>query len=165
MKSTEFIRMSLENGMEWCTGTLEDLRATPLAQPTPNGGNHALWIAGHLAHSESGMLDEILLGKENRFPEWEPIFGMGSTPGTDASVYPDFDMALKGFKSVRADSLKHLAGLSEDELSAAPAAPVPEVPVLGTVGGVFSVMVMHMMHHTGQAADVRRALGKPVLMG
>ena len=56
MNAIDFIRMSLENGKGWTLGLIGDMKDAPLTQPTPNGGNHPIWVLGHLVRAESDLL-------------------------------------------------------------------------------------------------------------
>ena len=164
MKTTDYIKTSLENGQSWAMGLITDMKDSPLTQPTSNGGNHPLWVLGHLVHSESTLLDSFILGKPNRFPEFEGVFSLGSTPSTDASKYPTFDELLGKFEEIRASSLAHLATLSDEDLDQSSHAPEELGPPFATVGACFGAMATHMSFHAGQVADARRAAGRPPLM-
>jgi hypothetical protein len=48
------------------------MKADPLVQPGPWGGNHAMWIAGHLTVIE-GRLHKILRGTPNPVEHWKPL--------------------------------------------------------------------------------------------
>ena len=77
MKTTDFIKIALDNSRNWSMGLLMDMQDAPLTQPTVNGGNHPLWVLGHLTHSESELLDVFARGDKNRFPELAEKFGIG----------------------------------------------------------------------------------------
>ena len=163
MKTTDFIRMALENGKGWTLGLVSDMKDLPLQQPTPNGGNHPLWVLGHIVRAESDLLDGFILGKPNRFPELEN-FGMGHEPTTNASDYPSMDELLGKFEEIRSATLAHLDTLSDDDLDKKSNAPEDFGAVFATVGACFAAMATHMAFHTGQVADARRAAGRPPLM-
>lgn len=164
MNSIEFIKLLLENGKGWTTGLLQDMKENPLAFPTPNGGNHPLWVLGHITHSESNLLDVFILGQPNRFPELDSLFGMGSEPTDNADDYPSFDELFQKFEDMRAATLAHLDTLSEADLNAKSNAPEEFGPGFSTAGGCFTAMALHISFHTGQVADARRAVGKSPLM-
>ena len=163
MKTTDYIRMALENGKGWTMGLINDMKDAPLTQPTPNGGNHPLWVLGHIVRAESDLLDGFILGQPNRFPELE-CFAMGTHPSTDASDYPSMDELLVKFEEIRSATLAHLETLSENDLDAKSHAPEEYGPLFGTVGACFAAMGTHMAFHTGQVADARRAAGREPLM-
>ncbi len=163
MTAIEYIRMSLENAKGWSLGLINDMKDAPLTQPTPNGGNHPLWVLGHIVRAESDLLDGFILGQPNRFPELE-MFAMGNEPSTDAAQYPSMDELLEKFEQIRAATLAHLDTLSDADLQKESYAPEEFGPMFGTVGACFAAMQTHMMFHTGQVADARRAAGRKPLM-
>ncbi len=164
MKATDIILHSLDTATNWGMGMLNDLQDAPFAQPTSNGGNHAIWILGHITYSESSLLDGFILGKPNRFGHWEHLFAAGTTPTTDASKYPAFEELVKEFNTMRAATLDYLNTLSDDDLDKPSYGPEEFGPLFGTVGACCSAMSGHIGFHNGQLADIRRALGRPPLM-
>lgn len=163
MKATDFVKLSLENSTGWALGLINDMKGTPLTQPTPNGGNHPLWVLGHLARAESDLLDGFILGKPNRFPELENC-GAGSIPSTNGNDYPSIDELLGKFEEIRSATLAHLDTLSDEDLEQKSHAPEEFGAFFGTVGACFAAMSTHMSFHSGQVADARRAAGRKPLM-
>lgn len=163
MKATDFIRLALESSKGWALGLIDDMKDAPLTQPTPNGGNHPTWVLGHLIHSESNLLDVFILGQPNRFAEWEGVFGMQTTPTTDAGQYPSIDELLVKLDEMRAATLAHLATLSDDDLDKPSQAPEDFGPAFSTVAACFAAMSNHFVFHAGQVADARRAAGRDPL--
>ena len=163
MKATDYIKMSLENGKGWTLGLINDMKDAPLTQPTPNGGNHPLWVLGHIVPAESDLLDGFILGKPNRFPELE-VCSMGNDPSNNADDYPSMDELLGKFEEIRAASLAHLETLGDDDLDQKSHAPEEFGATFGSVGACYAAMATHMAFHTGQVADARRAAGRPPLM-
>ena len=164
MTTTDFIKMSLENSKGWAMGLIADMKDAPLTQPTPNGGNHPLWVLGHVVRAESDLLDGFILGKPNRFPELEKLFSMGTAPSTDASQYPSMEELLGKFEEIRGATLAHLDTLSDADLDKPSHAPAEFGPPFATVGACFAAMSTHMSFHAGQVADARRAAGRGPLM-
>jgi hypothetical protein len=166
MKATETIRAALETSRDWALTLARDLKDKPLAYPTPNGGNHALWVMGHAACSEAGLIG-MITGERDEVHRWDALFDANSEPSSDASVYPPFEAVLSAFERLRAKTLALLDGLDEADLSK-PAAHVPEElrrdAHFGTVGRVLLFTEVHQMSHFGQLADVRRALGRRPLV-
>ena len=163
MKTTDYIKMALENGKGWTLGLVTDMKDAPLTQPTPNGGNHPLWALGHSVRAESDLLDGFIQGKPNRFPELE-AFAMGNTPTTNAADYPSMDELLSKFEQIRSATIAHLDTLSDEDLDQKSHAPEEFGEMFGTVGACFAAMATHMAFHTGQVADARKALGRSPLM-
>jgi len=164
MNTIEFIRMSLQQGQGWVVGLVSDMKDAPLTSPTPNGGNHPLWVMGHLTYSESHLLHDFILGDPNPLAEWKDVFGNGTEPVTDASKYPALDDVLGRFEEVRGSTLKVLDSLSEADLDKPSKAPAERQQYFGTVGQCFSAMCTHFVFHGGQVADARRAAGRKFLM-
>lgn len=164
MNTIEFIKMSLDSSKGWAMGLIGDMQDAPLTQPTANGGNHPLWVLGHVTRAESDLLDGFILGKPNRFPELESAFAMGSTPSDDPSQYPPFEELMGKFEEIRAASLAHLETLSEDDLDKPSHAPEEFGDFFGTVGACYAAMATHLSFHAGQVSDCRRAAGRAPLM-
>lgn len=164
MKATESIKISLDNSRNWGLGLLLDMKGSALTQPTSNGGNHPLWVLGHLTHSESHLLDVFIQGGENRFPDLADAFGMGTEPSTDASNYPSFDELMAKNEQIRAAVIEYVDSLSDADLDKPTNAPEEQADFFGTVGAALNAMTIHFAFHTGQVADARRAAGRPPLM-
>jgi hypothetical protein len=164
MQTTVFIRSLLESSKAWALRLIQDMEDSPLTQPTPHGGNHPLWILGHIVCSESDLLDVFILGKPNRFPEWGGLFSMGSTPSTDASQYPSMEELLATFEAMRGATLSYLDTLSDADLDRPSNAPEQFQPFFGTIGACFGAMCSHVSFHTGQVSVARRAAGRTPLM-
>lgn len=164
MKATDFVKHSMESSAGWAMGLLEDMKDAPLTQPTAAGGNHPLWILGHLVYSEGNLLDGFILGQPNRFDDLASMFANGTTPSTNADDYPAMDELFAKFQEVRAASLAHLATLSDDDLDQKSHAPEEFGAFFGTVGACYSAMATHVAFHAGQVADARRAAGRDPLM-
>ena len=160
MKTADFIKMSLDSSKDWVTGLLSDMEDAPLVQPTSNGGNHPLWILGHLVCSESALLDQFIEGKPNRFPALGELFSNGTTPAPDADKYPPMEELFAKFDAIRADTLAYLETLSDDDLDKPSHAPTEFGAEFATIAGCFAAMIAHVMNHAGQVADARRAAGR-----
>ena len=140
---------------------LEDVKADPLVQPGPWGGNHAMWIAGHMTVVE-GRLHKILRGIPNPVEHWKPHFDWGSEPKTDKAAYPSFEEVLQTYRRLREGTLTFLEEIGEDGLDRPTKVPPP--PGLGTafetMGTAVLVIALHQCFHMGEAAVARRATGK-----
>src|SRR4051812_12416910 len=91
---------------------LEEISDAPLLRPGPWGGNHAMWIAGHLTVVE-GRLQQMLHGTANPVARWKPLFDWGSEPVDDAAAYPPFEEVLRTFKELRAQTHAFLDEVGE----------------------------------------------------
>ncbi|MFT3788817.1 MAG: DinB family protein [Tepidisphaeraceae bacterium] len=161
MQSIEVIRDALKMADGVFVALVSELRSHPLAQATPRGGNHAIWTIGHVAFVELG-LPSILFGEPHPRPEWAPLFNMGTECSTDASKYPSFDEVLSVYQRTRAATLKLLDQLGDARLAEKPKNVPPGFEKeMVTIGHTFNLLALHQMMHTGQVADIRRALGLP----
>ncbi len=165
MKATDCIRASLKMSEGLTMALITDLKDSPLATPTPEGGNHALWILGHLTYGEGMLTRGIMLGEDNPVAAWKELFDGGTEPVNDADHYPAFDELIAKFNEIRAGTMKFLDRLSDDDLDTPSKVCPPDFEdFFGTYGLCLTAAGLHCMHHRGQIADVRRALGRKPLM-
>ena len=166
MKAIELVRFALKLTDEGVTRLVDDMRGgdAALTQPTSRGGNHPMWVIGHLAFFE-GSMAHVLLGEPNPVEHWAPLFATGSTPSSDASVYPPFDEVLATFRRLRARNLKLLDEIGDTGLDRKPAnVPGGFENVFLTFGHTLLVIALHQMVHYGQIADARRVAGRAPLL-
>ena len=164
MKAIDFIRKSMQFQDQFSPQFFEDMRDAPLTQPTPRGGNHPLWVLGHLAHSEAELTGTIS-GEPNPLEEWSGMFAPGTQPTANAADYPPYEEVFEKYRQARARSLKLLdevgdAGL-DDALESIP--PGME-EIFRTNADIFMILILHHHVHMGQVADARRAAGRKPLM-
>lgn len=164
MQALELVRFALQMTEGSTLNLVQDLRDTPLVQPGPTGGNHPLWIMGHLCVVE-GSLRKILYGEPNPVEHWAPMFGLGSTPHLDASAYPSFDEVVQTFRELRTETLRRLGEHSEADLDRKPfEIPAGFEDAMTTFAHALLLISLHQMVHYGQIADARRAAGlKPMI--
>ena len=165
MRAIELIRWAMQLSDEGTARLVEQMRHAPLTQPTPGaqgGGNHPLWILGHLAVLE-GAIPSIILGAEagpHPVEHWRPLFGTGTRPRPDAGAYPPFDELLSTLRRLRARNLALLDELGEEGLDRVPRAVPPGFEdVMKTAGHTLLLISLHQMVHYGQIADARRVAG------
>ena len=165
MKATELLASQLGTSKAMLAGMLEDLADAPLTAPTASGGNHPLWVAGHVVYSEANLTGPLMFGTPNPLAEWKDLYGRGSEPSYEASDYAQtIPELLAKWDEVRAESLTKLNGLSDEDLSRDVAqCPPGREGFFGTFGKAFSAVVMHPFMHRGQLADARRSLGRSPL--
>src|SRR5258706_11231904 len=99
MKALDAIRTVLKFSDKGMTH-LGGMKDAPLLRPWPGGGNHAMWIAGHLAVVE-GRLQQMRHGTPNPVHQCKPLFDWGSEPVDDLAVYPPFEEFVQKFKKLR----------------------------------------------------------------
>jgi hypothetical protein len=166
MKTVDFIRNALSGSAKATWSMIDDMKDAMLTLPTPKGGNHPLWVLGHLAHSEGQLVQTIMLGKPNPVAKWEPLFGRGSEPVADAKVYPPFNEIRSTLETLRGETLKTLDSLTDADLDLPSKGCPPELKeFVGTYGQCLTIIIFNTMTHRGQVADARRAAGrKPLRM-
>jgi len=131
-----------------------------LHRPLP-GGNHAMWIVGHIACEDDEFLSELAGRKQQLSKPWHDNFGMGSTPSDDASAYPSIAEIKTQLASLREQFLGWLQTMPEARLGQ----PLPEswATFAPNYAAFMSTAACHEMLHAGQLTVVRRSLGlKPV---
>lgn len=164
MKAIDLVRWALRMTEEGIAGLVEDMREVPMTQPTSRGGNHPLWIMGHLAVIEGGV-PQVLFGEKNPVEPWKPLFGPGTRPTTDAGAYPAFDKVLGTFRDLRAKNLELLDEIGDEGLDRVPKAVPPGFEdAMRTFGHTFLLVALHQMVHYGQIADARRVAGREPLL-
>lgn len=165
MNAISDLKSTLQTSRVIITPLLDDMKDAPLTYPTPNGGNHPLWVMGHLAYSESSILNHVIAGRDNPLAEWKPLFSGSTTPVDDASKYPAWDEIKQAFDHVHDATLKSLDVLNAEDLEQpSPNCPPGREPILGTVGLSYRFIALHTMMHFGQVADARYALGRKPLI-
>ncbi|HVT89063.1 MAG TPA: DinB family protein [Tepidisphaeraceae bacterium] len=160
MKAIDLIRNALVMTDMATMMLVDDLRDAPLTSPTVKGGNHPLWVLGHLTYVE-GNIPRIIFGEPNPVDKWKHLFAAGTEPQPNGSAYPSYDEILRTYKELRARNLKTLDELGEAGLDRPTKSPPRGLEqALQTAGQTFLVIAMHQMNHRGQLADARRTLGR-----
>jgi hypothetical protein len=159
MKAVDAIRAALSFGDDNIRH-IEDMRSSPVTALSPRGGNHPLWILGHLTIAE-GRLRQIVLGEPNPVQQWKPLFDWGSEPISDVAAYPPFDEVLRTYRELRAKNLQLLDEIGEAGLDRPSKAPPPGLEhAFRTIGQAFLTIALHQTFHGGQASAARRASGR-----
>ena len=138
---------------------LDEMKADPLVRPGPWGGNHAMWIAGHLAVIE-GRLHKMLYGTPNPVEHWKPLFDWGSEPRDDPSAYPPYEEVMQTFRRLRAGTLAFLDEVGEEGLDRPTKHQPPGFSGFETVGSAMMIVGCHACGHFGGVTVVRRASGR-----
>jgi hypothetical protein len=163
MQAIDAIRIALKFS-DMSMKHLESMSDAPLLRPGPWGGNHAMWIAGHLTVVE-GRLQQMLHGGPNPVAKWKPLFDWGSEPVDDAAAYPPYEEVLGKFKELRAQTHAFLADVGEAGLDQPTKCVPPGFGGAGfeTAGGAIIIIAGHAIGHLGGLTVVRAAAGKPRL--
>jgi DinB superfamily len=158
MKAIDGIRIALkfsDMGMKH----LGEMSDAPLLRPGPWGGNHAMWIAGHLAVVE-GRLQQMLRGTPNPVHSWKPLFDWGSEPVDDPAAYPPFEEVLRKFKELRAQTHAFLDEVGDEGLDQPTKCQPPGFGGFETAGAAIQIIACHAIGHMGGLTVVRAAAGK-----
>jgi hypothetical protein len=161
MKAIDAIRIVLkfsDMGMKY----LETMSDAPLLRPGPWGGNHAMWIAGHLTVVE-GRLQQMLHGGPNPVAKWKPLFDWGSEPVDDPAAYPPYEEVLRTFKELRALTHAYLDDFGDEGLDRPTKSQPPGFKGFETAGQAIVIIAGHACGHLGGFNVVRAAAGKPRL--
>jgi len=165
MQSKDLLKINLQACIGMILPMIEDMKDASLTFPTPKGGNHPLWVLGHLAYSEGSLLREMMLGEPNPLADWKEIFSNGTEPVGDADQYPPFDEVLAKCREVHQSSMALLDSMSEDDLGTSSKNCPPEYEgFFGTYRQCFQQVANHWWMHQGQVADARRTDGRKPLM-
>jgi DinB superfamily len=162
MTTTQFIHMGLDRSAQMALSLIDDMKDEPMVFPTPRGGNHPLWVMGHLAWSE-GVLQQFMTGKPNPLDKWTKTFGFNSEPTANLADYPSLEEARRAFVDRRADTLIFLETLRDADLDNPTNCPPQASKSVGTLGKCFLAIIMNTLSHHGQVADARRAAGRAKL--
>ena len=129
--------------------------------------NHPLWIAGHLALVDNAFLNRFRPALATKPEGWDALFGFGSQPKPDASLYPNPEEVMSYFRARREVLLKVLDELNEEELRAAAPAAGERSPIAGApnMGHAFIFIAYHEGLHSGQLTVTHRALGHAPIVG
>ena len=158
MQAIDAIRIVLkfsDMGVKYL-GTMSD---APLLRPGPWGGNHAMWITGHLTVVE-GRLQQMLHGGPNPVHHWKPLFDWGSEPVDDPAAYPPFEEVLRTFKELRAQTHAFLDEVGETGLDRPTKVQPPGFTGFETAGAAILIIAVHASGHLGGLTVVRAAAGK-----
>jgi hypothetical protein len=162
MNAIDTIRAALSTSYEWNKQLANDLLDAPLTPPTSSGGNHPLWVMGHLAFSRAGLLS-MINGQPSSLGKWKDLFAGGTQPQSEPKVYPPYSEVLSAYQQTHRDTLRLLEEIGEANLDARPKAVMEklrDMPDFQSNGRLFLFIAMHDMSHRGQLADARHALGR-----
>src|SRR3954452_10456971 len=158
MKALDAIRTVLSFSDKGMTH-LSSMKDAPLLRPGPWGGNHAMWIAGHLTVVE-GRLHQMLHGTPNPVHKWKPLFDWGSEPVDDPAAYPPFEEVVQTFRQLREKTHAFLTEVGDEGLDRPTKSQPPGFTGFETVGAAIQIIAGHAIGHMGVVTVVRAASGK-----
>jgi hypothetical protein len=139
------------------TMLLADWPHDKLTHQSSQYDNHALWTMGHLSTTYS-WLASLLDGHMTPLPEsYNTLFGMGSKPGADASIYPPMGEVRHNFDS----TYQRFIDLAS-KINPADAHKPTVANSHGFAKDRVDVLVKAAWHegwHSGQLSTLRRCLG------
>lgn len=159
MNAIQFIRHGLETSAAVTLPLIDDMKDRPLAFPTPNGGNHPLWVLGHLAFIE-GRLQQLMRETPNPLQHWAPLFDADTEPTGNPADYPSLEEVRAAFVARRAETLRFLETLTDADLERPTHCPPELQKNVGTLGKCLFIIIANDLTHRGQVADARRAAGR-----
>ncbi|MEZ6190714.1 MAG: DinB family protein [Phycisphaerales bacterium] len=163
MNAIDVLKQSTDMSHQMFLGLAEDLRDHPMHRVC-DGANHALWTVGHMA-TALARFRSIIYGKPNPYEDWRALFGGGTKPSDDASIYPPYDKLIQTYKQEWAKYTADYQTMKESDLDKPVlGSPPPGMEALmGTFGSCLLIVSIHPWHHRGQLADIRCSLGKDKL--
>jgi hypothetical protein len=159
VQSIDLVRDNLKKSRDRVLTRVEEMRTQAVVFPPPRGGNHTLWVLGHLAYIETLVIRVFMLGAQNPLAEWEEAFDVAD-PSGDLSLYAPFDEVLARCREVRESTIALLSSFSEDDLDKV-SAKVPKgfEDTFGSYRLCLQYAADHWYMHRGHLADARRAAG------
>jgi hypothetical protein len=159
MQTKEALEFALTASDNAVMTEIDKMSDNPTQFPTPHGGCHPLWVAGHLTLVE-GMIPAVLFGDENPVAGWYGLFGEDSEPVDDVRRYPPFAEIREKYAELRARNLALLTSLSEDGLDKPTHAPPKgREHEFATFGRSFLALALHQAMHRSHVTDALRATG------
>ena len=105
MSWNDFAITEMETARRMTVAAVEGLTDEEMMyQPKP-GMNHPLWLLGHIAGSENGLILHACTGKGMLPEEWAGKFGIGSKPVADAKAYPKREEILAAMAKTHAAAI------------------------------------------------------------
>lgn len=121
--------------------------------------NHPLWVMGHLAGTDA-WIGGLLKIPGVEVPEsYQPLFGQGSKPHADATLYPPAS-EVRGYFNASRSAIRHWLDTADE---AAMATPLKEATggFANDVTDALHKICWHEGWHIGQVATLRKALDLP----
>lgn len=155
---------ALENGLtalgfarQVTLGLLEGIPEDKLFHQLTPGGNHAVWVTGHLTVTDDVFLTDVARREAKCSEAWHKLFGIGSGPTDNPDDYPPTPELRQHLDLRREELIGWFRSLDAATL----AAPLPEAleTVAKTYGASISTLAVHEGLHAGQLTMIRRSLG------
>ncbi len=138
-----------------------DIEAEDFCKQHGEAMNHPAWILGHLAFANDKR--GAMIGGEHRLAGWTELFGKGSAPSSDASLYPDKEELIATWHDANERLIAAAASVDPAVLQQAPAeeSMAKNFPAVGDF--ITFLMTAHTGLHLGQLSLWRRLEGRPIM--
>ncbi len=149
--------------LKYANNLLKGIPEVLLCQQTAGIKNHPLWQIGHLANSSNNGCK--MLGLEDQVPnEWPDLFGIGSQPVNDSTLYPSLNQVWQVLEDQH-DRLSHFMQTADLAILKKPQPWDRLKSMFPTIGSfVCHIMTTHEANHLGQLSAWRKANGfKPLV--
>ncbi len=139
-----------------------DIRDDQMSLQPVAGVNHPAWILGHLLAVERKIATGVLgrQVKTELADNWWEIYGIGSVPKPDRSLYKSREFYLAGLAETCGQITAFIAAKSDSDMDL----PNPDAQLsqlFPTIGMAVCVAITHRAYHTGQIATWRKLAGLP----
>jgi len=142
--------------------TLEGFTQDTAFETPEEGGNHAAWVAGHLARTYDWILDRYASAGSLE-PVYAEVFAAGKDVEPDPEKYPPFEHITAALTERRQAVAKWFEDLPEEK---AAEELDEEARMFGqTFAGMMGALGDHENFHAGQLSVVRKKLGMPRVFG
>jgi uncharacterized damage-inducible protein DinB len=141
---------------------VKDIDDADMAKQPFEGANHPAWILGHIVVSTDGVL-RTLGQAPTAPPEWQPLFGRGSTVSADRAAYPSKAALLAAVETAFDRASAAAAATSEDQIAGPHQVEMLQrgLPTKGDL--IAMLLTTHVAQHLGQLSAWRRAMGRPAM--
>lgn len=121
-----------------------------------DGGNHAAWIAGHVAWEDDDYLNSLVSDRGRRLPkQWHDAFATGTKPTADRSAYPgipELRAALTTYRKELMEFFKDAADRLAEPLSEGLHGYAKDLAAF------MPAIACHEMIHVGRLTVIRKSL-------
>ncbi len=165
MNLNAFAVSAMEMARGLTVSSVADLTEDEMMFQPAAGLNHPLWLLGHIATSENGLILSLCRGEGLLPPDWMGLFGIGSKPVADPTAYPSRAEALSWLERTHAAAIDYVRSLAPEDLDRRPVGidrfPRSAQERFHSVARGITGHITHESSHTGQIAMLRRLMGKP----
>ncbi|MFI4877041.1 MAG: DinB family protein [Blastopirellula sp. JB062] len=144
---------------------LDDVAKDDWFRMPDEGVTHVAWQAGHIAIATYGIGLNLQRGDspadaDLQLDNYKELFGKGSTPSADVSIYPSAEEIHTAVKQVFAQVEREMVEWNPKDLDVALETPFP---MFGTRFEAFAFLPAHNFMHYGQITLLRRLHGNAPL--